>query len=162
MADTKVCPACETDVPAAAARCKECFHDFSVKQRSSWKGPLILLGAVAFMTMVGAATFLFVVTRPLERHAQVDGPSRSIVYITQYRSGPQTKRLNFDDIASLEYRINANGTHEVNALSLTGERWAIHEATPASLESEAEDYERMMGKPLITIDDTRGIGKAAK
>lgn len=154
----KTCPSCGTDVPAAAARCKECFHDFNeVKPRRT--GPIALLASFAAMAVIGALTFWVISSRPIDRRILVDEETRSVIFTTQYRTGPETERLNWDEIGKLEHVTAANGTFEIVAIKLDGTRKTIEESGDGSLASRAEHYANLMEKPLELIDNTRGFGK---
>ncbi len=154
----KTCPSCGADVPSSAARCKECFHDFNeVKPRRT--GPIALLAAFAAMAVVGAVTFWVISGRPVDRRILVDEATHSIIFTTQYRDGPETERLMWDDIGKLEHVSENNGTFEIAAIKLDGTRMVIHESNDKSLEKQAEVYAKMMEKPLTLVDNTRGFGK---
>ena len=81
---TKDCPSCGAEVPASATRCKECFHDFTEDGRRgfSFLGPLIALGALAGMALIGALVLLVIFMQPVEHHTLVDESTRSIVWTT--------------------------------------------------------------------------------
>ena len=88
----KECPSCGASVPRSANLCKHCFHDFTddaVPTRSG--GPIFLLGAVAAMAILGAVTFGYVASQPIEERILVDQDTRSVVWTRQYRSGIQTE-----------------------------------------------------------------------
>ncbi len=158
---TKDCPSCGAVVPAAATRCKECFHDFTeddLTQRSSSSGMLLILGTIAAMVLVGAATLWFITSNPLEERILVDEETQSVVWTRQYRTGPQTDRLRFSEIMKLEYVLKANGDFEVAALTSTGDRKIIQSGS-RPLRTEANQYAKMMDKPLEEIDNTTGFHK---
>ncbi|MCO4744376.1 MAG: hypothetical protein KC912_06280 [Proteobacteria bacterium] len=156
---TKTCPSCQAEVPLAAARCKECFHDFN-EIAPKKAGPLVLLGALAAMAVIGATTFYVISLRPLDERILVDEQTQSVVWTTTYRSGPQTVRLKWTDIIKLEHVTSSSGTHEIVAVSIEGERHVIEESEQGSLRGNAEHYARMMDKPLDLIDNTRGFHKS--
>ena len=114
------------------------------------------------MAVIGAGTFFMVLQQPLDSFVQVDQPTKSVRYITQYRSGPVTKQLMWSDISRLEHLVQSNGRNEIAAYDLKGERWIIHEPTEKPLKSIALDYEGMIGKPLVVVDNTRGFHKNAE
>ncbi len=159
---TKDCPECGAEVPTSAQRCKECFHDFTEVKKTSYTGPLLVLGTLAAMALMGALTFFIILQQPLDRRIQVDQETQSVVYITQYRSGPVTERLMWSDIARLEHVVHQNGKNEIYAYDLKGEQWTLHEATPEPLSSTARHYESLIGKPLVVTDNTTGFHKTAK
>lgn len=154
----KSCPSCGADVPVVATRCKECFHDFSeVKRRKS--GPMVLLASFAFMAVLGAVTFYFITQQPIERRILVDEETQSVVFTTQFRSGPVTERLLWSEIGKLEHITAPNGTFEVVAIKLDGSRKTIQESGDKPLTNIAEHYSTLMDKPLELIDNTAGFGK---
>ncbi len=159
MASTKECPECAAEVPLSATRCKECFHDFQNKSRSGLAGPLILLGTVAGMTVIGAVVLYFALQLPIEKRVVVDEESRSITYITQYRDSTVADRLAWTDISRLEYNTSSRGTHEIVAISTRGDRWVIESSDAKPIRSQAEHYAALMDKPLEYIDNTRGFHK---
>ena len=151
----KDCPSCGTSVPESATRCKECFHDFTeAPSRRSWIGPLLVLGSVAAMAIVGAITLMVVASAPVEERMLVDGDSQSIVWTRKYQTGIETERLPFAQVGRLEYVIETNG-FEVAAVTVTGDRHVLVEDV-SPLGSTAESYARIMGKPLEQIDHSNG------
>lgn len=156
---TKDCPSCGADVPSSATRCKECFHDFSEQPRGmSWTGPLMLLGSVAAMAVVGTITLGVIVSQPVEERILVDEDTRSVVWTRKFRTGLETDRLMFEDVIKLEYVIKSNGTFEVRAVTVDGDRKIIHEDR-RPLKSEATRYAQLMDKPLEEVDNTSGFHK---
>src|SRR5690606_28019213 len=134
---TKICPDCGAEVPTSAARCKDCFHDFN-EQRTPRSGPLVLLAALAAESPQAATS------------------------TTQYRTGPATDRLDWTDITALEHVVTAAGKFQIVALTRTGDRVIIQQSTDRSIQSDAEHYSKVMGKPLQLVDNTRGFHKSAK
>lgn len=156
---TKTCPSCQTDVPLAAARCKECFHDFTeIPPKKS--GPLVLLGALAAMAVLGGLAFFVIAQRPLDKRILVDQQTESVIWTTTYRTGPQTTRLKWADVLKLEHVTSATGNHEIVAVAVDGDRHVIEASTKGSLRGNAEHYAKLMDKPLDLIDNTRGFGKS--
>lgn len=155
---TKTCPDCGTEVPASAARCKECFHDFN-EQRTPRAGPIVLLAALAAMSILGALTFWIISMRPLEQRILVDESTQAVIFTTHYRSGPVTDRLDWADIASLEHVTTGAGHFKIVAVTLDGQEVVIQQSAERSLTSDAEHYAKVMGKPLTIIDNTRGFHK---
>ncbi|MFT4626849.1 MAG: hypothetical protein ACI8PZ_005529 [Myxococcota bacterium] len=155
----KECASCGASVPRSANLCKHCFHDFtedSVPTRSG--GPIFLLGAVAAMAVLGALTLGYVASQPIEERILVDQDTRSVVWTRQYRSGIQTERLPWDQIAGLEYIIRGDGDFEIAAVASGGARHIIH-ADTSPLKAEAEKYAQLMKKELKEVDKTRGFHK---
>ena len=124
----------------------------------SWAGPLMLLGSVAAMAVVGAITLAVIVSRPVEERILVDEDTRSVVWTRKFRTGLETDRLMFEDVLKLEYVIKANGTFEVVAVTVDGDRKVIHEDR-RPLKSEATHYAKLMEKPLEEVDNTSGFHK---
>lgn len=154
----KECPSCGTMVPASATRCKECFHDFTaVPVVRTNGGPILLLVAAAAMAIIGAGMLWYVTGKPLEERILVDEETHSVIWTRKYRSGIETERLAWSDVAKLEYAILASGRFEIAAIGRKGERYIIQEAG-SSLKSEANHYAQMMEKPLDIVDSTRGFG----
>lgn len=161
----KTCPSCGTEVPESAARCKDCFHDFSENSGKAkwWIGPLLLLGTLATMAAMGAGVFAYLAGQPVSPpRIVVNEETSSVEFVTQYRTGPKTDRVRFDEIAKLEYVLTATGKHQVVAVTLDAERVVIQETSGESLSSQAEHYARLMEKPLERLDNTHGFHKAAE
>lgn len=154
----KECPSCGTMVPASADRCKECFHDFNEAPARSAGGPIFLLGSVAAMAVVAAGVLWYVTGNPIEEKILVDEETHSVIWTRRYRSGVETERLKWTDVAKLEYVVLASGSFEIAAVGLTGERYIIQES-PNPLKTEADHYAQMMEKPLDIVDNTRGFHK---
>lgn len=153
----KECPSCGTMVPVSASRCKDCFHDFAeAPPRRSVAGPLIMLASFAAMAVVGALTFWWIASSPIEEKILVDGESQSVVWTRKYRSGVETDRLAFTDIARIEYVTKASGGFEVVAVTHTGDRKLISEDV-RPIKSTADQYAQLMEKPLEEVDLTRGF-----
>ena len=89
-------------VPKSADRCKECFHDFNEAPAQSSGGPIFLLGSVAAMAVVAAGVLWYVTSNPVEEKILVDEETHSIVWTRRYRSGIETQRVLWQDIAKLE------------------------------------------------------------
>lgn len=155
----KECPSCGTMVPDSASRCKDCFHDFTeAPPRRSMTGALVMLASFAAMAVVGALTFWWIASSPIEEKILVDGESESVVWTRKYRAGVETDRLAFADIAKIQYVIKANGSFEVVAITLTGDRRVISEDV-SPIKSTAAQYAQLMEKPLEEVDNTRGFHK---
>lgn len=155
---TKDCPSCGTVVPVSAARCKECFHDFTEDdpQKNSSSGPLVLLATLAAMAVVGGLTFWWIASQPVDGRILVDQESQSVVWTQKYRDRVETDRLPFADIVKLEYVLRATGGFEIVAITTAGERRIIEEDS-RPLRTEATHYAQVMDKPLEEVDNTRGF-----
>jgi hypothetical protein len=151
----KECPSCGAEVPGAATRCKECFHDFSEdnKRSFSFVGPLIALAMVAGMALVAAVVLGVMYVQPVESHTLVDESTRSIIWTTRYRTGVTTDRLMFDEVAKLE-QTTVRGNFQLVAITNGGERKVVMEGKEA-LDGEGRAYAHLMGKPFEDIDPAR-------
>jgi hypothetical protein len=150
---TKECPACGAEVPTSATRCKECFHDFTEqgpRPINMLVGPLIVLGAIAALSVVGALILLFVFMQPIEERVLVDQDTRSIVWTTKYRTGIQTDRVMFDQVTKVEH-IGHGGTFQVIAITMDGDRKIVQE-DQRPLDSEGRHYAKLMEKPFEDVD----------
>ncbi len=154
---TKTCPSCGADVPVAATRCKECFHDFSAEGPKSinWVGPLFVLGVVALMAVVASSVLAFVFVQPLEQHVLVDSETRSIVWTTKYRTGVTTDRLLFDQVASLEL-ASEGGDFVLTAVTTAGDRKEVTRSEE-SLDGTARSYAKIMDRPLVEQDPAKTL-----
>lgn len=149
---TKHCPSCGAEVPVSATRCKECFHDFTTEQQKgfSFVGPLIVLASVAAMAIMGSLVLLFVFMQPIEERILVDEDTRSIIWTTKYRTGIETDRVMFDQVAKIEHE-GTGGTFQVVAITTDGERKVVQEDS-RPLDGEARHYAQMMEKPYEDVD----------
>ena len=154
---TKTCPSCAAEVPVAARRCKECFHDFNeTKPRNA--GPISLLFAVAIMAMLGFATLWYVTSQPTDSRILVDESTRTVQWIKQFQDGShESEKIDFDEIGRLEYVITSGGDFEIIAVTLGGERKVIEQNKNKPLQLKAERYARMMEKRLDIVDNTFGL-----
>lgn len=154
---SKECPSCGAEVPAAATRCKECFHDFSAEPAKgmSLVGPLVVLASVAAMAIVGSIVLFVIFLQPVEEHIFVDEETQSVVWTTKYRTGIETDRLMFDHVVKLEH-IGKGDTFQVIAITTDGERKVIHE-DHRPLDSEARYYAKLMDKPLEEPDPAKEL-----
>ena len=158
---TKECPACGTDVPEVAKRCKTCFHDFEASGPSKGligSGAIALVISFAAMLVVACGVIFWIVSQPQEQKILVDEGSQSIIWTATYVTGPTTDRLDFKDIAHLEYNQYASGSFDITAVTTTGDRKVIQESVSPIL-GEAKKYAEMMERPLRQNDNTRGFGQ---
>lgn len=155
---TKDCPSCGAVVPASATRCKECFHDFTEEPEPAGfgSGPLLLLGTLAGMALVGGVTFWWIASQPVDGRILVDEATQSVIWTNKYRNRVETDRLAFGDIIKLEYVLRATGGFEIVAVTVDGDRRIIEEDT-RPLRTEANQYAQLMDKPLEEVDNTRGF-----
>jgi hypothetical protein len=154
---TKDCPSCGAEVPASATRCKECFHDFTAEAKPgmSFVGPLIVLGSVAAMAVVGSLVLLLVFLQPLEERILVDEDTRSIVWTVKRRTGIETERVMFDQVVKLEHS-GSGGTFQVVAITTDGDRKVIQE-DKRPLDVEGRHYAAMMEKPFEDVDPAANL-----
>jgi len=154
---TKECPSCGAEVPAAATRCKECFHDFTAEPPKG-RGLLValaVLASVAAMAVVGSVVLFVVFMQPVEERILVDEDTQSVVWTTKYRTGIETDRLMFTDIVKLEHHGRGD-VFQVVAVTTDGERKVIHE-DHRPLDTEARYYARLMNKPLEEPDPAETV-----
>jgi len=157
VAATKFCPSCDAEIPASATRCKDCFHDFTedtVPTRNN--SPLILLGILALMAVIGASTLGIISTWPTDQQILVEEESQSIVFVSKYQWGESTERTPFSQIAALEHVIEPNGEYKTVAITLDGSRIILNRSKK-SLKGPTESYARIMEKPFNEVDHTTGF-----
>ena len=156
----KECPSCGGQAPYSAARCKDCFHDFdeSALAKKRRDGPIFLLAAVALMSILATGTLWYVTRAPIEERILVDKQTRSVIWTRVYQGNRlETERLLWNDVAKLQYITESTG-FEIVAVSMNGDRHVIQESL-TSLKKEADQYSRMMDKPLDIVDETGGFHK---
>lgn len=157
---TKTCPSCGAEVPAAASRCRECLHDFDEPVRKAGGGAMPLLIAVAAMAIVGAATFWYLSQQPTDQRILVDEESHTIQWVTRYQDGKlSTDRLPFSDVEKVVYVVTSTGSHEIYAVTRTGERKLIQQHPDRNLQLDAQNYADVMDKPMEVEDKTFGFQK---
>ncbi len=147
MSSTKTCPSCQAQVPLSAFRCKACFHDFAASKGSY--GPLLVLGSVTFMTMVAAIGFFISAQQPTDQAIFVDQDTRSVVITTQYRSGPSTDRIKFDEITKLEHVAHSSGGYSI--VAVTGDGRTEISTSEHPMYAEGDRFAAMMGKPIELV-----------
>ncbi len=98
----KDCPSCGASVPVEAFRCKHCFHDFTEKPKKN-TGPVVLLGFIAAMAVIGAGTFWWVFNNQSQERIVVDAETRSIVITKTSGAGVDSTRVSFDAIEKVEH-----------------------------------------------------------
>jgi hypothetical protein len=151
---TKTCPNCGTIAPVSARRCKECFHDYSAKET---RQPLVrtllpMLGATALMSVLGALTISWMTSFPTNERALVDATSKQIQWIREFKDGHfETDQVAFDRVKKIQYHADgANFT--VVAVLDNGETRDIIRTMGAPIQSQAEDYAKLMDKPFEIVD----------
>lgn len=153
--DTKNCPSCGAEVPASASRCRHCFHDFTAAPPRRSGGMLALLGAIAGMSVVGVVTFWWLSQQPTDTQILVDGSSRTVQWVQQFQDGRlATDRVSFDEVVKVEYRIGRMGDNEISVILGNAERKVVESKRNQGLQLKAEEYARVIGKPLEVRDET--------
>lgn len=156
----KDCPSCGAEVPSVAYRCKECFQDFR-KEKKANNGPIVFLGMLAVMSIIGAITLGLIVSFPTSENILVDEESKSIIFTRQYTVGsPQTERLPFSNVSTMEHVIESNGSYSVVAILNDGSRLSLATAK-RSQKSATQKYAGMMSKPWRESDQTASFMKNA-
>ena len=137
------CPKCGTELPSVAYRCKECFHDLRKKKKVN-NGPLIILGFLAVMSVIGSTTLGLIVSFPTTENILVDGESQQIKFIRQYTVGnPVTETLDFAKVASMEHVVESDGTFTIVAILSDGTRRSLINAKE-SQKGTTESYAGIM------------------
>lgn len=155
---TKDCPSCAATVPVEAFRCKHCFHDFDEKPKKN-TGPVVLLGFVAAMAVIGAGTFWWVFNNQSQERIVVDAETQSIVITKTSGSGVDSTRVAFSDVEKVEHVMGgADATFEVVAVTLTGGRFTVQQSNDAPLRGNAEHIASVIGKPLVEVKNIKGFG----
>lgn len=155
---TKDCPSCGAVVPVAAARCKHCFHDFSEKPKKN-SGPLVLLGFLALMAIIGSGTLWYVYTQRAQERIVVDEETQSIVITRKTASSTDTERVAFDRIEKIEHVMGGDrAMFEVVAVTLDGKRYIIKQSEDAPLTGHAEHIASVVDKPYVPVKNVRGFG----
>jgi len=157
----KTCPSCDEEVPLAANLCKHCFHDFNEIGPAGVNKITMVLGALAAMSVIGAATLVFVSNRTDGPQCTVKQDTQSIVCLAKTRDGPISDTVLWSDIQRLEYVSYPNSDYEIRAVLISGAHKLIDEG-PKPLRSRAHQYAKVMKKPLEEIDKTRGFHKNAE
>lgn len=154
--ETKTCPSCGADVPAVANRCRHCFHDFHVKAPARGRGAASFVAALAGMAVVSAATFWWMSQQPTDTQILVDGSSRTIQWVQQFQDGDlKTDRVAFDDVVRVEYRVSGMGDNEIAVVLADGGRKVVEARRNQNLQLKAEEYAKLIGKPLELKDETK-------
>ena len=154
----KTCPSCDEDIPVAANLCKHCFHDFNETGPAGVNKLTLVLGALATMSIIGAATLTFVSNRPDGPRCTVKQDTQSIVCLSKTRDGASSDTILWGDITRVEYISYANSDYEIRAVLSSGAHKVIDEGAEP-LRTRANQYARLMKKPLEEIDMTRGFHK---
>ncbi len=155
---TKTCPSCQEEVPTAAPRCKHCFHDFTEAPPKKSGGPIALLGMLAVMALIAAGVFWLKGQRPGAESVMVDAETSSITFVTKYKDRTETDRVQFSEVANVEYAIGGSSQYEIAVVTLSGERWVLESSESKPLNGQAEHYAAVIDKPLVEKNEVRGFG----
>ncbi len=157
---TKSCPSCGSEVPAAASRCKHCFHDFSeAPAKSGNAGLLGFLVMLLVMVGIGYGVFFFVNSRAATENIVIDEESASIVFTKTFTDHIETERITFDEIAKVEYRIGGqDATFVVRVVTLDGRERNLKLSDDKQLSGYAEHVAHLMEKPMVEKKLQRGFG----
>ncbi len=155
---SKDCPSCGAVVPVEAARCKHCFHDFTEKPKKK-SGPLVLLGFLAAMAVVGSGTLWYVYTQRAQERIVVDEETQSIVITRKTASATDTERIAFGNIEKIEHVMGGEKSmFEVVAVTLDGKRYIIKRSDDSPLVGHAEHIASVVDKPMVPVKNVRGFG----
>lgn len=156
---TKTCPSCGAEVPAAATRCKHCFHDFTAEPPRK-SGPVIILAFLAAMVVLGVATFAYVFYFNVSEKFVVDAETRSIIVTRKSASNDvSTERVSFDDVSRIEYVVGGEkSTYEVVAVTTKNDRLIIQRSNDSQLSAEATHIATIMGKTVTEVKNISGFG----
>ncbi len=157
---TKSCPSCGSEVPAAATRCKHCFHDFAEKPVKTGSSGLVgFLALLVIMVGVGYGVFFFVNSRAATENIVIDEESTSIVFTKTFKDRVETERITFDEVAKVEYRIGGEGaTFVVRVYTLDGRERDLKLSDDKQLNGYAEHVAALMNKPMVEKKLQRGFG----
>ena len=133
----KSCPACHTDVPSGAYRCKNCFHDFDEKVVKGASPFMVLLKLAAAMAVVASIVFWQTSGRPSEVRVNVDAASQTVTGTQMSANGLSTQSMRFNEINQIEHRV-LDGNYTVVVKSHDGRELAFPE-TSYSQEAMAEE-----------------------
>lgn len=155
----KTCPSCGESVPAAASRCKHCFHDFNeVAPRKNFS----LVGFLAFLLVLatlGAGTMAYVYYSQVQEKIVVDAETQSIVFTRTTTSKTTTERLAFADVVKIEHVLGGEtATFEVVAVTAKGERYIINQSSEGTLRGYAEHIAAVMDKPMEDVKKITTFG----
>ncbi len=150
MAATKTCPECHAEVPAAAPRCKHCFHDFSEAPRKRSGGLVALVAFIALAAALSAGTMYYLQANAAKEHNLFDRETRSIVFTKQYRDRTETNRVSFDEVAKVELLIgDPRAAWVVEIVTVDGKRYVYNKSDDKNLQGMAEYLANAMEKPLV-------------
>lgn len=151
----KTCPSCGEDVPSVAKRCRECFHDFTAEPvKSGSNAPMIFLGFLALMSVIGAGTLGLITSFPVSApQVHVNARTSYIVSTTQYVSGVKTERIPFSEVTEVQHIVVGNGFFEIRVKKSDGGEMLLAKGKK-SMKGNAEQYADIMKKPFNPIDNS--------
>ena len=154
----KSCPNCGLSVPIEAARCKDCFHDFSA-HAGKRGNPLVGFLALVFVcALLGAGTMAFVYYNNNSQSVVVDEETKSIVFTHMYAAGIKTDRVGWDKVMKVEHVIGGDtAMYAVEVLTTDGERLVVHQSPDESLDSYGAHIATLMGKPYEEVNKVPGF-----
>ncbi|MFM2161375.1 MAG: hypothetical protein RLZZ383_887 [Pseudomonadota bacterium] len=150
------CPACGTPAPAGARRCKECFHSYAdAKPKASLAQQFLpVLTALALFSIGLAGTVAWMVAQPVDERSLVDASQRQIQWVRTFKDGRlETRSVAFDDIQKITLHQATGGQSRIEITDKAGEALVIDAAVGKGLAARANEYARMIGKPLETVGD---------
>ena len=157
---TKDCPSCGEMVPAAASRCKHCFHDFNdAPVKSGSTGLIGFLVLLIAMVGIGYGVFFYVNARAATENIVIDEESSSIVFTKTFKDRVETERIMFGEVAKVEYRIGGeDATFVVRVYTLDGRERNLKLSDDKQLSGYAQHVAAVLEKPVTEKNLRRGFG----
>lgn len=155
---TKSCPSCSAEVPVEASRCKHCFHDFT-EDPPKKSGPMVLLGFLALMMVLGAATLAYLFKFQTADRVVVDEETHSIVITHTSRMATDTERVSFDRVVKVEHVMGGeDAMFEVVAVTDDGKRYIVKSSGEKPLTGDAQHIASVIDKPYVEVKNIKGFG----
>lgn len=155
---SKTCPSCSAEVPVEASRCKHCFHDFT-EDPPKKSSPLVLLGFLAAMLVVGGATLAYIFHFRTAERIVVDQETHSIVITRTASTGTDTERVSFDRISKVEHVMGGeDAMFEVVAVTSDGQRYIVQSSADKPLTGHAQHIASVIDKPFVEVKNIKGFG----
>jgi hypothetical protein len=149
---TKDCPSCAATVPAVARLCKHCFHDFQAEPvKKSSNNFIGFLGLLVLFGVIGTATFGYIYSTNAAEKIIVDAETQSLVITRTTARGTTTNRVNFTDVAKVEY-VKAAGKFEIVAVDTDGDRYTI-QVSNKPIDGHAEHVAAVIDRPMVEVDN---------
>lgn len=162
---TKFCPSCNAEVPAAAQRCKHCFHDFEAegveaRKRSGMVGLLIF---VLVLLLIGIGTAAWLAGTQRSERVVVDAETKSVVFTKTTAAGTQTERVSWEHIERLEHLIGGgDAMYQIVAVMDDGKMRVLKQSEEEDLSGEAKHMAKVVGKPFSEVNKVPGFGEKNK